>query len=97
MRRLARASRLTFAILAESLLARWRTGRAIRRPLSRFSDREIDIALGSAGKSRVHLFAVGPGNAPHRMRMTRLMTHFGVAPEFAVRYFIKRVFLIAFR
>lgn len=62
-------------------------GRPLQHPLSQHSDDEIDRALQVLGKDRCALFSPGPGNAPHRQRMARMMAHCGVSPNFAVRHY----------
>lgn len=85
MSRLAAASQYGLALLIEALAARWPLANPLRLPLSELSDDDIDSALRADGKDRRALFSPGPGNAPHRRRMARMMAHYGVTPGFAVR------------
>lgn len=87
MSSLAAVSRTKLTWLAESMALRWPLGDVLGRPLSYYSDDELDIALDAVGKSRTHLFTNAPGNASHRRRMAQLIAYFGIQPKLAVEQF----------
>jgi len=84
---LATASKDNLTRLAERMAAHWPVWNVLGRPLCDSTDAELDRALAAAGRSRADLFAVTPGNAPHRQRMAQLIAHFGIAPHFAAGHF----------
>jgi len=84
---LAAASKTTLARFGEYMAAHWPARSVLGRPLSCFTDAELDRALAATGHARVDLFCRTPGNVAHRRRMAKLMAHFGVAPDYAVRHF----------
>lgn len=84
---LAAASKNTLTRFGGFVTGHWPLRNALGRPLSQFTDDELDRALAAIGHTRADLFRPAPGNATHRQRMARLMAHFGVAPEFAARHF----------
>jgi len=84
---LAATSKNTLTRFGGYMAAHWPLRSALGRSLSHFTDAELDRALAAAGNSRADLFGQAAGYAAHRQRLAKLMAHFGVAPDFAVRYF----------